>query len=310
MNHAMVLTAFESRYESSSMVIDFARSRRMRVAGYWIQRTASHCWTWCSNCGGARKEIDHVLVATLKIRLKSRKMAPSDQVRLDARRFRDESVAQSCQYKRELAESLGQPNDSDDPQKLFTDFKTEVLKVSERCLRDTSETSKSFLTKETPSRGVAGLDSMGRPVSTGSWNSGLYVRYGGTKRCKSVVSARQWRVTCGQLTRPAYKEIQTLRYSRHPPRCFTIKAAAFPVNVDGVRDADPSVSCDPPTLVGTRRALNHLESGNAPGGCGIYAEILRAREPPPFTLGTRGVPSVTGHGKVNRRVPFRTRGSS
>ena len=96
-------------------------------------------WTWYSNTGGARKEIDHVLVggrwrlvqncrvfrsaefagtdhrllvATLKIRLKSRKMAPSNRVRLDVRRLRDESVAQ--QYKRELAESLGEPNDSDD----------------------------------------------------------------------------------------------------------------------------------------------------------------------------------------------------
>ena len=133
-----------------------------------------HCWTRYSNSGGARKEIDHVLVggrwrlvqncrvfrsaefagtdhrllvATLKIRLKSRKMAPSNRVRLDVRRLRDESVAQ--QYKRELAGSLGEPKDSDDPEKLWTDFKTKVLEVSESCLRDISGTSKSFLTKET-----------------------------------------------------------------------------------------------------------------------------------------------------------------
>ena len=65
----------------------------------------------------------------LKIRLKSRKVAPSNQVRLDVRRLRYESVAQ--EYERELAESLGEPNDSDDPEKLWTDFKTKVLKVSE-----------------------------------------------------------------------------------------------------------------------------------------------------------------------------------
>ena len=45
-------------------------------------------------------------MATLEIRLKSRKMATSNQVRLDIRRLGDESVAQ--EYKRELAESLGE----------------------------------------------------------------------------------------------------------------------------------------------------------------------------------------------------------
>ena len=89
---------------------------------------------------------DHgLLVATLKIQLKFRKMAPSNRVRLDVRRLRDESVAQ--EYERELAESLGEPSDSDDPEKLWTDFKTKVLKVSESCLRGTFGTSKSFLDK-------------------------------------------------------------------------------------------------------------------------------------------------------------------
>ena len=129
---------------------------------------------WYSNTGRARKEIDHVrfggrwrliqhcrvfrstkiagtdhrlLVATLKVRRKSRKIAPSNRVRLDIRRFWDESVAQG--YKCELAESHGEPNDSDDTERLWTDFKTKVLKVSESCLRDTTGTSKSFLTKAT-----------------------------------------------------------------------------------------------------------------------------------------------------------------
>ena len=86
-------------------------------------------------------------------------MAPSYRIRLDVRRLRDESVAQ--EYKRKLAESLGEPNDSDDPGKLGTDFKTKVLKVSEsyNCARynwNVQELS------------VAGLDAKGRPDSTGS----------------------------------------------------------------------------------------------------------------------------------------------
>ena len=58
----------------------------------------------------------------------------------------DESVAQ--EYKRELVDSLGEQNDSDDPVNLWTDFKTKVPKLSGSCLRDTPRTSKSFLTKE------------------------------------------------------------------------------------------------------------------------------------------------------------------
>ena len=48
-------------------------------------------------------------MATLKIRLESRKMAPSSQVRLDVHRLRDDSVTH--RYKRERAERLGESND-------------------------------------------------------------------------------------------------------------------------------------------------------------------------------------------------------
>ena len=85
-----------------------------------------HRWTWYSNTGGARNEIDNVLVgdrwrlvqncrvvrgamfagidhrflvATLKIRLKSRNMVQSNRLRLDVRRLRDESVAPSYKWK-------------------------------------------------------------------------------------------------------------------------------------------------------------------------------------------------------------------
>ena len=86
-------------------------------------------------------------MATLRIRLKSRKMAPCNQVRLHVRRHRDESVAK--EYKRELVESLGEPNYCVDPEKLWTEFKTKIPKVSKGCLRDTPVTSNSFLTTET-----------------------------------------------------------------------------------------------------------------------------------------------------------------
>ena len=50
----------------------------------------------------------------------------------------------------------------------------------------------------------------------------------------------------------------------------------FPGDIDAVRNVDPPVKYDPPTLVGNRRAENQMKSGKAPGGCGIYAGMLRA----------------------------------
>ena len=124
-------------------------------------------WTWYSNISGARKQITHVFfgscwrlvqnfrdfqsskfaVATLKIWLKSRKMAPSIQVRLDVLHLQDERVAHK--FKLELVKSLGEPDVSNDAEKLWTNFKTKVLKVSERFLQNTPGLSKSFLSKDT-----------------------------------------------------------------------------------------------------------------------------------------------------------------
>ena len=121
--------------ESSSLLIVFAKIRRLRIVESWFHRPELHRLTWYSNSGAVRKEIDNVLVggrwrlvqncsiirsaefagtdhrllaATLKIRLESRKLAQSHQVRLDVRRLRGQSIAK--EYKRELVESLGKHN--------------------------------------------------------------------------------------------------------------------------------------------------------------------------------------------------------
>ena len=73
-------------------------------------------------------------------------MASSNRIRLDVRLLRDEGVVQ--EFERELPESLGEPNDSYDPEELWTDFKTKNLKASEGCLRRTHVMSKSILTEE------------------------------------------------------------------------------------------------------------------------------------------------------------------
>ena len=53
-----------TRNINSSLPLNFAKSRRLRIAGSWYQRPELHRWTWYSNAGGLSKEIDHILVST------------------------------------------------------------------------------------------------------------------------------------------------------------------------------------------------------------------------------------------------------
>ena len=52
------------RNDNGSRLLEFARSKSLRVAGTWYQRSDYHRWTWYSNTGTCVKEIDHVLVGT------------------------------------------------------------------------------------------------------------------------------------------------------------------------------------------------------------------------------------------------------
>ena len=101
------------------------------MAGSWFQHPQAQHWTWYSNAGGVAKEIDYVLVdghwgmkqncrvyrssrflntdqrlvvATLKLHLKSRRMVPS-QPRLDVGKLKDERVAE--QVENRLSGDLG-----------------------------------------------------------------------------------------------------------------------------------------------------------------------------------------------------------
>ena len=120
--------------EKSTKVLDFARSHGLRVAGAWFQCLQAHRWSWCSqysNAGGVAKEIDHVLVddrwrmiqncrvyrsghflntdhrlvvTTLKLLLKSRRMVPS-QPRLGVDNLGDKRVAE--EFPNRLSGDLG-----------------------------------------------------------------------------------------------------------------------------------------------------------------------------------------------------------
>ena len=119
------------RGENGTRLLDLAKGRGLRVAGTWYQRPERHRWTWYSNTGVVAKEIDHVLVggrwrilqncrvfrsaqflntdhrllvATLRVRLKSRRLAPS-KPKLDVGRLRDGAVAND--FASELRDRLG-----------------------------------------------------------------------------------------------------------------------------------------------------------------------------------------------------------
>ena len=88
------------------------------------------------NCGVYRSaqflKTDHrLVVATLKLQLKSRRMVPS-QPRLDVDNLRDERVADECVNR--MSGDFGGLGALEYPEELWSAFKTTVLDVSGGCL--------------------------------------------------------------------------------------------------------------------------------------------------------------------------------
>jgi len=106
--------------QNSTNFLNSARSHGLRMADSWFQHPQPHRWTWNSNTSDVAKEIDHLfidghwriiqncrvywsaqflntdhrlIVATLKLQLKSRRMVPS-QLQLDVGELKDERVAE------------------------------------------------------------------------------------------------------------------------------------------------------------------------------------------------------------------------
>jgi len=143
------------------------------VAGSWFQCPQPHRWTWYSNAGGVAKEIDHVLadwylrvvqnfrvcrsarflntdhrlvVATLKLQLKSRRMVPS-QPRMDVGKLNDERGAE--EFANKLSGNLGGLGALGNPKELWSAFKTTVLHVAGGCLGVHQRAKKNFVSQGT-----------------------------------------------------------------------------------------------------------------------------------------------------------------
>ena len=90
---------------------------------------------------------DHrLVVATLKLQLKSRRMVPS-QPRLDDGKLKDERVTEVVANK--LSGDVGGLSALGDPEELWSAFKTTILDVDGRCLGTHQRAKKNFVCQGT-----------------------------------------------------------------------------------------------------------------------------------------------------------------
>ena len=108
-------------------------------------------WRLIQNCRVSRSaqflNSDHSLVvATLKLQLKFRRMVPS-QPRLDVSKLKDERVAE--EFANRLSGDLGGLGALGDPEELWSAFKTTVPDVAGRCLGTHRRAEKNFVSQGT-----------------------------------------------------------------------------------------------------------------------------------------------------------------
>ena len=154
-----ICVGFGTRNDNSSFLLNFARSRRLRVAGSWYQRPALHRWTWYSNAGGVAKEIDHILVSTrwripqncrvfrsaelfatdqrlavasLKLHIKSRKPPRYDHTVFHLEKLKDLTCAQ--EYAVTVSNRFGALDTLEDPKELWDTFKRKTLEAAKECI--------------------------------------------------------------------------------------------------------------------------------------------------------------------------------
>ena len=102
-----------------------------------------------------------LVVATLKLLLKSRRMAPSQQ-RLDVGKLKDERVVE--EFANRLSGDLGGLGALGDTEELWSAFKTTVLDVAGGCLGTHRGTKKNFLSRGT-------LDTIDQSQGRAEWLS-------------------------------------------------------------------------------------------------------------------------------------------
>ena len=142
-----------NRNDNSSFFLNFARSRRLRIAGSWYYRLALHCWTWYSNadhilvstrwrtlqnCRVFRSAeffaTDHrlLVVASLKLHVKSRKPPRRNHTVFYLEKLKDLTFAQ--EYAVTVSNRFGVLDTIEDSEELWDTLKRETLEAAKECI--------------------------------------------------------------------------------------------------------------------------------------------------------------------------------
>ncbi|KAG0724748.1 LINE-1 retrotransposable element ORF2 protein [Chionoecetes opilio] len=271
-----------TRNTNSSLLLNFARSRRLRIAGSWYQRPELHRWTWYSNAGGVAKEIDHIL------KLKDLTCA------------HEYAVAVSNRF--DVLGALG------DPVELWDTFKRETLQAAKECIGERPRSRRGFVSTETlekieESRAarLAGNQDQHRALSR---RTRTLLGKDKERYVRSLAEDVEGHLNANDL-RPAYRALKKLR-SKSPSRAsairtadgrlvsdmdgqmarwaeyfgqlFTVDPPTEQLHTTGLQavDADPPIDETAPSLDEVREAVAKLRGGKAAGVCNISAELLKA----------------------------------
>ena len=254
-----------NRNVNSSYFLDYARSRKLRIAGSWFQRPDIHRWTWISNAGGVYKEIDHVLVstrwrilrncrvfrsaeffatdhrlviATLGISFKSRRIPRGrNGGMLHLGKLRDEETAN--EFARSVSNRFEVLATLEDPVELWDVFKRETLSAAGQCVGQRPRTGRAFISSETlglieESRAarLAGDLGLHRAMSRRVRAS---LRRDKEGYVRSICEEVERNFVTGNLG-PAHRALKKLR-SKSDPQVGSIKAADGSIvsDEDGIR---------------------------------------------------------------------------
>ena len=163
-----------TRNTNSSLFLNLARSRKLRVAGSWFQRSEHRRLTWYSEAGrGVAKEIDHILVstrwrilrncrvyrsaefstdhrlviATLRLHIRSQRLPRRHLPCFHLDRLRDLQCAEefsiSVSNRFEVLDTL------EDPVDLWATFKRETLQAAKDCIGERPRSRSGVASEET-----------------------------------------------------------------------------------------------------------------------------------------------------------------
>ncbi|KAG0723422.1 Transposon TX1 uncharacterized protein [Chionoecetes opilio] len=241
-----------TRNTNSSLLLNFARSRRLRIAGSWYQRPELHRWTWYSNAGGVAKEIDHILVstrwrilqncrvyrsaeffgtdhrlvvATLKLHFKSRRISRGNPTVFNLEKLKDLTCAH--EYAVAVSNRFDVLGAFGDPVELWDTFKRETQQAAKECIGERPRSRRGFVSTETlekieESRAarLAGNRDQHRALSR---RTRTLLGRDKERHVRSLAEDVEGHLNANDL-RPAYRALKKLR-SKSPSRASAIRTA-------------------------------------------------------------------------------------